>query len=104
LALPSLTEQMLLRSLKSIVNLPQTSKPSQISDKNSKTHHPECPKKVLEISCLEFELNPIIALDLLVQLLDFDHKRRPAALQALNHPFVANIIHQKHAGTYDFYQ
>jgi len=44
------------------------------------------------------------ALDLLVQLLDFDHKRRPAALQALNHPFVANIIHQKHAGTYDFYQ
>jgi len=44
------------------------------------------------------------ALDLLIKLLEFDQKKRIAASQALNHPYIANIIQQKRDNIYDVYQ
>lgn len=44
------------------------------------------------------------ALNCLLQLLEFDQKLRPAASQALSHPFLYSVVHQKITGTYDFYQ
>jgi len=44
------------------------------------------------------------AIDLLVQLLEFDQKIRPSASQALTHPFLYSVVHQKLTGSYNFYE
>lgn len=44
------------------------------------------------------------ALDLLLKLLEFDQKRRPAAAESLNHPYLFAVVQQKFAGSYNFYE